>query len=67
MYLAKNYIVSGFTQEKGYTEILRAKPKGFPEGSGYNSPYTPTRLTKQTFSITIPVSSFLGEYRASKS
>ena len=26
-------------------EILRAEPEGFPEGSGYISPYIPTRVT----------------------
>jgi hypothetical protein len=32
-------------------EILRAEPEGFPEGSGYISPYIPTRVIIQTFSI----------------
>ena len=61
--------VSILWQEEGYTvkyglspkEIPRANPKGFPEGSGYISPYIPTRVTIQTFSITIPVLCFLGE------
>ena len=34
-------------------EIPRAKPKGFPKGSGYISLYFPTRVTIHTFSITI--------------
>ena len=38
-----------------YSMSPRAKPKGFPEGSGYISPYVPTRVTIQTFSITILV------------
>ena len=32
-------------------EIPRAEPKGFPEGSGYISPYIPTRVIIQIFSI----------------
>ena len=32
-------------------EIPRAEPKGFPEGSGYISPYIPTQVIIQTFSI----------------
>ena len=32
-------------------EILRAEPKGFPKGSGYISPYIPTQVILQTFSI----------------
>ena len=52
--------VSVLLQEEGYTvkygrsprEIPRAEPEGFPEGSGYISPYIPTRVTIQTFSIT---------------
>ena len=42
-------------------EIPGAKPKGFPEDSSYISPYILTRVTVHTFSITIPVLSFLGE------
>ena len=40
-------------------EISRAKPKGFPEGSGYISLYIPTRVTIQTFSITTPALTLL--------
>ena len=40
-------------------EILRAKPKGFSEGSGYISEDIPTRVTIQTFSIRTPALSFL--------
>ena len=36
-------------------EIVRAKPEGFPESSGYISSYIPT----QTFSIKTPAFSFL--------
>ena len=32
-------------------EIPRGEPKGFPEGSGYISPYIPTLVIIQTFSI----------------
>ena len=32
-------------------EIPRAEPEGFPEGSGYISPYIPTGVIIQTFSI----------------
>ena len=32
-------------------KIPRAKPEGFPEGSGYISPYIPTWVMIQTFSI----------------
>ena len=41
-------------------EIPRAKPEGYPEGSGYISLYIPTQITIQTFSITTPALSFLG-------
>ena len=40
---------------------MRAKPKGFSKGSGYISLYIPTRLTIQTFSITTPALTFLGD------
>ena len=40
-------------------EIARAKPEGFPEGSGFISSYNPTRVTIQTFSIKTPALSFL--------
>ena len=40
-------------------EIPRAKPQGFPEGSGYISSYIPTQVTIQTFSITTPALPFL--------
>ena len=40
-------------------EIMRTKPKGFPEGSGYRSSCIPTQVTIQTFSITTPALSFL--------
>ena len=51
--------VSVLWQEEGYTvkyslssrEIPRAEPEGFPEGSGYISPYIPTWVIIQTFSI----------------
>ena len=33
-------------------QSLRAEPKGFPEGSGNISSYTPTRVTIQSFPIT---------------
>ena len=40
--------------------ILRAKQKGFLEGSGYISSYIPTQVTiLKTFSITTPALSFL--------
>ena len=32
-------------------EIPRAEPKGFPEGRGYISPYIPTSVIIQRFSI----------------
>ena len=32
-------------------EILRAEPEGVPKGSGYISPYIPTQVIVQTFSI----------------
>ena len=40
-------------------EILRAKPQGFPEGSGYISSYIPIQVTIHTFSITTPALPFL--------
>ena len=40
-------------------EILRAKPNGFPEGSGYISVYILTQVTIQTFSITTTALFFL--------
>ena len=40
-------------------EMLRAKPEGFPEGSGYILSYIPTRVTLHTFPITTPALSFL--------
>ena len=40
-------------------EILRAKSKGCPEGSGYISLYIPTRVTIETFSITTLALTFL--------
>ena len=40
---------------------MRAKPKGFSKSSGYISLYIPTRLTIQTFSITTPALTFLGD------
>ena len=42
-------------------EILKAKPEGFPEGSGYISSYFLTQVTIQTFSITNPALTFLGD------
>ena len=42
-------------------EILKAKPKVFPEGSGYISSYFLTRVTIQTFLITNPTLTFLGD------
>ena len=62
-------IIVSVLRQEGYTvkyslsprEIPRAKLDGLPEGSGYISPYILTRVTTQAFSITIPVSSFLGE------
>ena len=42
-------------------EIPRAKPEGFPEGSGYILLYFLTRVTVQTFSITNPALTFLGD------
>ena len=55
----KSYIVSLLWREEGYMvkyslstrEILRPEPKGFPEGSGYISPYILTSVIIQTFSI----------------
>ena len=41
-------------------EITRAKPKGFPEGSGYISSYFLPRVTIKTLSITNPALTFLG-------
>ena len=60
-------LVSVLWREEGYTvkysrspkEIPRAKPKGFPESSGYILAYIPTRVTIQTYSITISKLSFL--------
>ena len=54
-----HYIVPVLWREEGYTvkysltprEIPMAEPKGFPEGSGYISPYIPTWVMIQTFSI----------------
>ena len=34
-------------------EIPKEKPKGFPEGSGYISSYILTRVTIETFTITL--------------
>ena len=52
-----NITVSVFWREEGCTMkcslSTRAKPKGFPEGSGYISLYIPTWVTIQTFSITV--------------
>ena len=50
-------IVTVLWQEEGSTmkyslsprEILRAKPEGFPEDSGYISLYIPSQVTIQTF------------------
>ena len=42
-------------------EIPRAKPEGFPEGSGYISLYILTIVTIQTFSMTTPGLTFLGD------
>ena len=42
-------------------EILRAKPKGFPEGSDYILLYFLTRVTIQKFSITNPALTILGD------
>ena len=55
----KPYTVSVLWQEEGYTgkyslstrQIPRADSNGFPEGSGYISPYIPTWVIIQTFSI----------------
>ena len=63
------FTVSVLWLEEGYTmkyslslrEIPRAKPKGFPKGSGYISTYFPTWVTIQTFSITTLVLTFLGD------
>ena len=62
-------IVSVLWWEEGYTmkyslsprEIPRAKPEGFPEGSGYISLYFLTWVKIQTFSITNPALTFLGD------
>ena len=61
--------VSVLWQKDGYIleyslrlrEIPRAKPKGFPEGSGYISVYFLTWVTIQTFSITNPALTFPGD------
>ena len=53
-------IVSVLWRKEGYTvkyslstrENLRAELEGFPDGSGYISPYIPTWVIIQTFSIT---------------
>ena len=42
-------------------EILRVKPKEFPEGLGYISLYIPTRVTIQTFSMATQALTFLGD------
>ena len=42
-------------------EIPRAKPKGFPESSGYISLYFLTQVTVRTFSITNPSQTLLGD------
>ena len=42
-------------------EILRVKPKGFPEGSVYISSHFLTKVTIQTFSITNPALTFMGD------
>ena len=42
-------------------EIPWAKPEGFPKGPGYISLYFPTQVTIQTFSITTPALTFLGD------
>ena len=47
-------------------EIPRAEPEGFPEESGYISPYIPTGVIIQTFSISksifLVLSFLVGEY-----
>ena len=40
-------------------EIPRAKPEGFPKGTGYISSYILTQVTIQTFSLTTPALTFL--------
>ena len=49
------YTVSVLWRVEGYTVKYslspRAEPEGFLEGSGYISPYIPTRVIIQTFSI----------------
>ena len=67
--LGDTSFVSVFWQEEGYMmkyslssrEIPRAKPKGFPEGSGYISLYILTWVTIQTFSITTLALTVLGD------
>ena len=68
------HTVSVLWRYKGYTvkyslsvrEIPRAEPKGFPEGSVYNSPYIPPLVIIQTFSIsksyTSSMSFLIGRY-----
>ena len=49
---AQWYTESVLWREEGYTVKYSLSPRDFPEGSGYISPYIPTRVTIQTFSIT---------------
>ena len=42
-------------------EMPKSKPEGFPEGSFYISSYIPTPVTIQTFPITTPALTFLGD------
>jgi hypothetical protein len=44
-----------------YSLSSRAKPEEFPEGSGYISSYFLTRVTIETFSITNPALTIMGD------
>ena len=63
------YIVYVLWGEEGYTmnyslsprEIPRPKPEGFPEGPDYISLCFLTQVTIQTFTITNPALTFLGD------
>ena len=54
--------IEGCTVEYSLTtrEIVRAEPEGFPEGSGYISPYIRTWVIIQTFSISKSYTSSIG-------
>ena len=51
LYGVTNSHLAGFSVLQGAREIPRVEPKGFPKGSGYISPYIPTSVIIQTFSI----------------